>query len=178
MSKLWSKNLHSLVVEGIHDTTNSVTLPDNHFLFLPIPAGKRIAIGGDDLPFLEDIPAPPEPTLEEVKAKKVLEIDQKTQALIAAGFTFDSAQFSLSINAQMNWSALLTFQNAGQLSYPCAVTNKEDTEYQIADPTTLVQFCGAAMVAVNTPIATGRALKVSVQAASTIAEVDTVIDNR
>jgi len=83
MSKLWSKKLHALVIEGIHDTENTVTLDDNHFIFSPLPEGKRFAVGVDDMPMIETILGEPTQTVEALKVQYDAEIDAKASKVRA-----------------------------------------------------------------------------------------------
>jgi hypothetical protein len=52
--------------------------------------------------------------------------DKKTEQLIYSGFTFDGSLFSLSINAQINWSNLL---NIPQAMFPLNLSTKDDNIY-------------------------------------------------
>jgi len=113
--------------------------------------------------------------LDEYKAMRRAAIDARTQAIIAAGFPFDGHQFSLSASAQMNWSALETFQ--ALISWPVAVTTMDDQEYSLAIENKTV-FCATGVAAVYAAYASGRALKLQVNAAADQAGVDAVVDTR
>lgn len=109
------------------------------------------------------------------KAAKNAAIDAKTQALIRQGFTFDGRSFSLSVNAQMNWSGLKTFE--GLLSWPVAITTNDDSEYSLSQAN-LTAFTGTGLGTVSAHYGSGRALKLQVNAATSKTEVDAVVDNR
>ena len=112
------------------------------------------------------------------QSAKLSEIDTNTRNIIHKGFDFNSEHFSLSDNAQKNWMGNLVAKGEGLVTFPLAVTTDDDAEYTISDETELVQFSATALAGVNTPIATGRALKLLVKAAATVEEVDAVVDDR
>ena len=113
--------------------------------------------------------------LEVLKDKMIVEIDRKTQSIISNGFVFDSHTFSLSIPAQINWTGLLTFENL--LSWPMAVTTIDDQEYVLAQ-SSLLYFLNAGTTVIATTIASGRNLKLSVKAATSLADLDAIVDSR
>lgn len=109
------------------------------------------------------------------KIKKNGQIDIRTQELIFQGFTYDGQTFSLSEMAQLNWVAMEA--SSDLLTWPVVITTKDDSEYSL----TLANspyFYGAALSTKQAHLNSGRALKLQVNAATTIAEVDAVIDNR
>jgi hypothetical protein len=65
-------------------------------------------------------------TLEDYKKYLIDLQDKKTERLIYSGFTFDGNLFSLSINAQINWSNLL---NIPQAMFPLNLSTKDDNIY-------------------------------------------------
>lgn len=113
-------------------------------------------------------------TLGEKEAKNTL-IDTRTQELIAQGFAFDGHVFSLSPAAQMNWSGLKTFE--ALLAWPVKITANGDLEYSLAQAN-LVPFVGTALGTIAAHYTSGRALKLQVNAATTQAEIDAVVDDR
>lgn len=116
-------------------------------------------------------------TVEEYKALKYKEIDDKTSKLIGEGFTYGGKKFSLSPIAQTNITN--TFISKDALTYPVRWNTKDDAEaIDIADATEMTGFYQTALVDVKTKQDTGTALKDSVRVATTKAEVDAVIDNR
>lgn len=117
---------------------------------------------------------------ESVKSKKLLAIDTKTRELISNGFVFDDVTFSLSDKAQFNWNALQASVANGLLTeddFPYAVTTKDDDTYEIAWADFLT-FIGTGLTTVGTHMATGRALKKQVLEATTIEEINAVVDER
>lgn len=114
-------------------------------------------------------------TLDDNKAAKIIEIDKHTDAIIAQGFGYDSNRFSLSIEAQMNWSGLYTFQSI--FSWPMGVTTLDNTTYELAQAN-LIPFIVTASTVIATAIGSGRALKIAVNAAADQAALDAVVDSR
>ena len=110
------------------------------------------------------------------KHQKNMLIDEKTKELILSGFTYDGVVFSTSETAQRNWMALDQFK--GFHTYPVAVTADDDSEYTFPDSAEVQTFVLTGMGAINSHYASGRTLKLSVNAATDIAGVDAVADNR
>lgn len=114
-------------------------------------------------------------SLSDNKADKIITIDDRTDAIIAAGFLFDGNRFSLSIQAQMNWSALFSMQSL--ISFPIGVTTLDNTTYSLSIGN-LIPFIGTGMTVVKTAIGSGRALKIAVNNAADQAALDAVVDTR
>ena len=83
--------------------------------------------------------------------------------------------FSLSLEAQNNWMGLVLFQS--MLSWPIGLTTNDDQEYSL-ELANLNAFVGTGVNTVKSHIASGRALKLAVNAATDKAGVDAVEDNR
>lgn len=115
--------------------------------------------------------------LEDAKIAKISEIDIRTQELIGAGFTFDSNVFSLSLEAQSNWHVLWNGRT-DIVTYPKEVSTIESDAYSIPNATTMDNFGMTAFGTVSEHIQSGRDLKVQVRAATSVSEVDAVVDNR
>ena len=116
--------------------------------------------------------------LDILKCLQLFKIDAKSQRLISNGFSHGGQMFSLSLNAQSNWNALLTIHLAGMLAFPHNVTTKDDHIYVIADAVELVAFIGAAMGTVESHLESGRALKTATNNATTVEQLIAVVDNR
>ena len=65
-------------------------------------------------------------TLDSYKKYLIDLQDKKTEDLILSGFTFDGNLFSLSVNAQINWSNLL---NIPEVMFPLNLSTKDDNIY-------------------------------------------------
>lgn len=113
-------------------------------------------------------------TLEELKSYKCVEIDNKTQELIAQGFTFDSHTFSMSTNAQINWS---NFPNLPDALFPLTVMDKNDEVYSL-DLADKLNFYLSALNFKNAQLQSGSVLKAQVKAAVDVPAVNAIIDNR
>jgi hypothetical protein len=111
----------------------------------------------------------------DVRRKKIKQIDENTERLIETYFTFDSLHFSMSPNAQKNWSDLKLHQDI--LTWPYEVSTYEGGSYnlELAD---LNNFIIAAATHKTTHLASGRALRQQVIDAQTIAEIDAIEDSR
>ncbi len=117
--------------------------------------------------------------LEIAKHKKNLKIDHRTSELILEGFVYDSKQFSLSMPAQTNWIGLKQAVDEAVLTPPIDVGSKDDKEeYELTAAADVTAFYGAALGAKKGHLDSGRALKLSVEAATDIAGVDAVVDTR
>lgn len=114
-------------------------------------------------------------SLIDEKVARILEIDANTRAIIARGFTFDGNSFSLSVQAQMNWIGLYSFQSL--FVFPINVTTLANTAYPLSHDD-LVAFIGVGAGVVATAIGTGRALKILVNAAETKEDLSAIVDTR
>jgi hypothetical protein len=118
------------------------------------------------------------PPLSDTKHDKIIKIDEKTQSKIFEGFTHNGHTFSLSQNAQQNWSALMTYLVAGKLVFPYNVTTYDDDEYTIQNVQEFETFINTAFYTVSYQIQYGRALKVAIRAATTHEQLDAIVDPR
>lgn len=109
------------------------------------------------------------------KVNRLQEIDDRTSALIQNGFTFDNNDFSLSIEAQINFSTWGT--HASRLSYPFVVST-EDGTYSVADAATMVNLSKAALDAIKSSIDNGNTLKAQIRSAANQTALDAIVDNR
>ncbi len=65
-----------------------------------------------------------------------------------------------------------------RIGYPLSVSTKDGGEYTFDDSTTLLQFAGVAMFHGQSLYDSGRALRLQVLAASSITEVEAIVDSR
>jgi hypothetical protein len=114
--------------------------------------------------------------LAHAKAVKHSQIDARTAEIIGQGFSHGGSTFSLSENAQRNWIGGEVGKN--NLTFPMAVSTKDEGEYSIANATEYTTMYLTAVATTKSVIDSGRTLKKSVNAATTVAEVDAVVDNR
>jgi hypothetical protein len=135
-------------------------------IFSAMTAGERTAVD-DSVPYLNPL-----------KAKRYGEIDLKTQALIAVGFTYDSNQFSLSLPAQHNWHGLLMAADKTWVTFPFVISTIDNNEYTLPTVAACNQFVRDGFDVVKGHLESGRSLKKQVFDATTKAAVDAVVDNR
>lgn len=114
-------------------------------------------------------------TLDFKKNQRIAEVDAKTQYLISQGFEFDSTQFSLSLPAQVNWSGMMTLQ--ALLTWPMSITTLDDGEYSLAEED-LVAFIATGKTVITNNLDAGRSLKLQIKAATSLTELDAIVDNR
>lgn len=112
----------------------------------------------------------------QAKKDKNLKIDEKTQQIIAQGFPFASKRFSLSQNAQTNWTNM--YINKSILSKPLTVTTNDDEAFQLETESDIQNFYMTGLVYVQSIINSGRALKLSVNNCSTLEEIENIVDER
>jgi len=118
-------------------------------------------------------------TLEELKAKKSKEIDEKTGQLIALGYSFKGLSFSLSMNAQTNILALYTTRDHPALIYPIHYNTIDDKNtYDVLDSQDLENMYLTALATKKAHTDSGTLLKDQVRAAANSQELDAIIDNR
>lgn len=116
-------------------------------------------------------------TLDEFKIFRYEEIDARTEELIALGYTYDSVQFSLSQNAQINLIGLDNIRD--ELTYPITYNNIDDTAtYSIADATTIHNMYLQALGVKKAHLDSGTALKDQIRAAVDRSAVEAIVDNR
>lgn len=113
-------------------------------------------------------------SLDELKQYRYIEIDNKTSDLIAQGFTFDGHVFSMSTNAQINWS---NFPNLPDVLFPLPVMDINEDVYSLALANKL-NFYLAALNYKNAQLQSGSVLKAQIKAAVDKPAVDAIIDNR
>lgn len=114
-------------------------------------------------------------SLDDNKAAKCQAIDDRTDAIIADGFTFDGNAFSLSGEAQTNWLGLCVLQSA--LTWPVAITTGHNAQYMLP-LTSLGAFIATGMGTIKSAVDSGRTLKVAAMTAANQADLDAVVDNR
>ena len=97
----------------------------------------------------------------ELRAQRQHDVDRRTDALIAQGFTFDGQQFSLSLAAQSTWMGLKVATDAGMMpaeQYPIEITTLDDHAYRLAYADRDA-FFAKVLASVQGHLAQGRALK-------------------
>lgn len=118
-------------------------------------------------------------TLDDYKALRYHEIDNKTEEKIKLGFIYAGKFFSLSANAQTNILALDNTRDDPALSYPIEYNTIDDLDnYFVTDSTDLHNMYLTALATKKSWVDSGTTLKDSVRTCNTHLEVDAIIDNR
>lgn len=116
-----------------------------------------------------------------LRPKRYAEIDARTAELIAQGFEWPASSgglMSLSISAQMKLEAMRNAADA--LAYPVVLSRKsaKSSEYNVADATELRAIADAGALHVAAVVDAGAKLKAAIRAATTLSEVNAVVDER
>lgn len=117
--------------------------------------------------------------LEAAKDRKLTAIDRRSDELLTEGFVYDSKTFSLSVKAQSKMMGMHQIRNDATVTYPIVWSTLDDgSSISLADAATVHSFVLAALGALRSVLDSGTTLKISVVAATTIVEVDAVVDTR
>ena len=120
--------------------------------------------------FLED-------PVDSYKQQIFHKIDAVTAGLIKNGMSYDNKIFSLSLNAQTRYTAMLTA--SAYLTYPLNVNSLDDTGFVVLNSVEDVgAFCLTALGTVRAQVDSGTELKDQVRAATTTEELDAIVDSR
>lgn len=122
-----------------------------------------------------------EDPLTRLKAQRYEQIDARTVELIFQGFTHAGKVFSLSLPAQSYWTNMLVAKDilTATGAFPLRVNTLDDTDaHNIADATEVVTFYATAVGTVKGRLGSGTVLKDQIRAATTVDEVEDVVDER
>lgn len=114
--------------------------------------------------------------LDTQKHMRKLAIDKRTAQLFAQGFTYDGVLFSLSPVSQLNWNAIEAERD--ELTYPFDISTKDGGEYQLPDAAAVHAFALTGLGAGQAYYDAGRNLRLLIDAATTQAELDAIVDDR
>jgi hypothetical protein len=106
--------------------------------------------------------------VECIKDRMITTIDAQTESNIRLGFTFDGLVFSMSDNAQINWS---NFPNLPSQVFPLTVMSKNDEEYTLSEANKM-NFYLTALGYKNACLQAGNTKKKVVKACTTIEELN------
>jgi hypothetical protein len=107
-------------------------------------------------------------SVEDYKKYLIDIIDEKTSESIALGFNFEGNIFSMSTNAQINWSNLL---NIPEQLFPLQVSTKDNEVYMLALANRL-NFYLTALGTKKARLDAGNALKQQVKLLTTLQECE------
>jgi hypothetical protein len=116
-------------------------------------------------------------TLQKYKDEACDKIDNNTDALISQGYEFDSNTFSLSIEAQINWTGLKNFIDNGLVPFPIALSTKDNKEYSLKQ-SDKDAFFGGIFTYILGLVNTGRARKLQIQAMTELDDINNFVDDR
>lgn len=118
--------------------------------------------------------------LAKAKSDKIDAIDARTVELIVTGFVYSGQILSLSVEAQSNITNAWAARNEAWFSssYPIEWSTKNGGSISLADATAIDGMYQAAFATKKAHLDSGRALKLQIDAATTLAEVAAVVDNR
>ncbi len=117
--------------------------------------------------------------LDSYKGQKLQEINNNTDQLIMAGYTYSGHTFSLSEKAQTNILALYSTKDDPVLPYPIVFNTIDDlNSFEAIDANTIASMYYSALATVKGRIDSGTVLKDQIRNATTVAEVDLIQDNR
>lgn len=114
-------------------------------------------------------------TLAEKKIYRLQEVDRRTDELISYGFQYNDETFSLSLAAQATWLGLKSL--SALLSWPVEVSTLDSNSYSLS-LLNLNAFVGTAAATVQAHLASGRSIKLQINAAQNETELDAIEDNR
>lgn len=146
----------------------------------------EICFSGDlsteDLATLDQVVADHAPALALAKKKKFAEIAYRTEQLIGEGFEFAPAngmRFGLSEDAQLNLSTLYNNRNEAWITWPVnwPSIDKNDV-YAIPDAATIEGFFLTAAGTKQAIMDSETPIDDEVRAATTVAEVNAIVDPR
>lgn len=109
-----------------------------------------------------------------VKEAKKFEIDSNTQNKIFEGFIYEGLLFSMSLTAQINWSALPSIPES---FYPITLISQSDDIY-ILSYGERVDFYLTAVGTKNYWLQSGSMLKMEIEAKTIIDDIINFTDNR
>lgn len=120
-----------------------------------------------------------EGALGRVKAKKNDKIDARTEELIVGGgFVHNGHTFSTSANAQSKWHAIQIMNLMASIVFPLAISTKDEHSYEITSSGELSTMYGTMVATGKQHHDSGKALKDAIDAATTIEDVEAIVDNR
>lgn len=126
---------------------------------------------------------PDETPLTRAKREKKTAIDSNTDRIrVRDGKEFSGGIFDMRDGAKANWSDLAILAARGKIKYPKVILTKDDQPYVIKSEAEMDDFL--AMVESYftddpaSPVVTGRTLRIGVESAQTIEEVEAIVDDR
>jgi hypothetical protein len=114
-----------------------------------------------------------------MKTKRAAEVDALTDELIKAGMSFGGKVFSLSPAAQLKMVAAYVTRNDPAFTFPVVWNTIDDLDtFSIDDAQDMSNFYLTGIGTVRAHLDSGTTIKDAIRAATTVAELDAVEDNR
>ena len=126
----------------------------------------------------EEIDAIKAVELDEAKTAKIAEIDAKTSSMITAGYTFKGKVFDTDPVTQFNWKNMFDLTNARIMPLPVRSCTKYDEPFEFTSQADINAFYLGGTVYIAGLLESGRQIKYQVRAATTVEEVNAIIDPR
>jgi hypothetical protein len=118
--------------------------------------------------------------LKPLKVFRAEQIDFRTEELIAEGFEGSTGKrFRIDDGSLTRYNVMYLTRNAGSSVYPKVINVfSNDAVQNLPTVAAVEQFCTEVFLGHQAIVDSGTALKVQIIAATTIAEIDAVVDNR
>ena len=115
--------------------------------------------------------------LENLKIQRRKEIDKRTAEIVSDGFEFAGITFSASVESQARIMACVIA--GASAPFPIRWMSKDDTEYyDVEDVATMAAFYAMGLGTLKAKIDLGTSLKIQINAANSIEEVNSIVDLR
>lgn len=114
-------------------------------------------------------------TLSELKVKRFVEIDKRTEELIYLGFTFDNVQFCMCIDSRLDISTMVN--SSAAYTFPLLISTLSEDIYSLTAEN-LAAFNTAYLTTLNLHEFSGRDLKKAITDAVSKEAVYAIIDTR
>jgi hypothetical protein len=122
-----------------------------------------------------ELPAPPIPTLDELKATKLVTINADCMTAIDVGFTYDGHTYDSDLISRTNIIGTAAGVNSG-IALPAGFTwRTKDNQNVPMDGSGVIALGAALLVHVNTQYATSWALKAQVAAVENPPDLDPIV---
>jgi hypothetical protein len=117
--------------------------------------------------------------LAAAKERRYAEIDARTAALIeTSGVVVNGESISCSKTAQQNMTALVVNNLLGRVTFPRSISATNGGQYQVESSEDLLRISGLMTAFVAGKLDEGRAIRLQVFEATTLAQVEAVEDSR
>lgn len=120
------------------------------------------------------------PSLDDAKTAKKSAIDANTARIRDRdGLAYAGGRFDMRDSAMLKWTGMMAAKD--MLAFPFTILTLDDKPFVLETPIELLQFLAAVMsyeTAPDSPLSTGRALRMRVEAAETVEEVGVIVDDR